>query len=424
MMSECGKTQSVVETGKPANPAGRKYRVAYLVTHPIQYQAPLLRLLSAQPDIDLTVFFQSDLSVKGYRDPGFGRTIEWDIPLLDGYRHEFLPAFGARDTLAGLRPYSYGIATRLWRTQFDVLWVHGYARWFNWIAILAARMASIPVLMRDEATSISNPRSAFKATAKRLIFFSALRAVCNGFLAIGTLNRKYYLANGIAERSIFSVPYCVDNDFFAGRARAASRRREELRTELGLSPGRPVVLYASKFQRRKRAHDLLAAFEQIAPRIPDGTRPYLLFLGDGEMRQELETRAASIRQDVQFLGFRNQSELPAFFDLCDVFVLPSEFEPWGLIINEVMSVGRPVIVSDHVGCWPDLVRNGVNGYVYPVGDVGALADALQRCIEQRETLDAMGRASRAIIEQWNYQKDLDGIRAALAAIVGSRPQAE
>ena len=91
----------------------RRYRIAYLVTHPIQYQAPLLRLIAEQPDFDLTVFFQSDFSLHTHHDEGFGRAIAWDIPLLDGYRHEFLPAIGRRDMISAHRPFSYGFIRRL-----------------------------------------------------------------------------------------------------------------------------------------------------------------------------------------------------------------------------------------------------------------------------------------------------------------------
>lgn len=404
-----------------ADKAGRRWRVAYLVTHPIQYQAPLLRLIAAEPDIELTVFFQSDLSLRGYRDPGFARTVEWDVPLLDGYRHEFLPALGSRDSVEGWRPLSYGIATRLWRGRFDVLWVHGYARWFNWIAIAAARLAGIAVLVRDEATPVSTARSPARILLKRL-FFRVLGAAAHGFLAIGSLNRDYYLQNGIQPRRVFPMPYCVDNDYFARLAQRAAPRRETLRAELGLAPGRPIVLYAAKFTARKRAGDLIAAFSRLrAFTMPTGGRPYLLLAGDGEQRPALEEQARVLGDDVRFLGFRNQSELPALFNLCDVFVLPSAHEPWGLIVNEVMSAGRAVIITDEAGCGPDLVRDGINGFVYPAGDVDALAAALARVLGDPGTAQAMGRASAEIIAGWSFRNDIDGLRTALRAVGGGRP---
>lgn len=390
-------------------------RLAYLVSHPIQYQVPLLRLLSAQPDIDLTVFFERDLST-GYHDPGFGRVVQWDVSLLEGYRHEFLARSGETGASGRL---IWDLVRRLWRREFDVLWIHGYARWINWVAMVVAWLRSVPILVRDEAHATSARRSPTKARLK-LLFFGVLAWFCDGFLAIGTLNRDYYIRNGIDQRRIFLVPYCVDNDFFASRARAAVAQRGVLRAELGLASGRPVILYAAKFQARKRAGDLLLAFQTLTAEVRAGDRPYLLFVGDGELRPALEKRAEAMKGDVKFLGFRNQSELPALFDLCDIFVLPSDSEPWGLAVNEAMSVGRAIVVSDQVGCAPDLVKNGVNGFVCPVGDIKALADALANITRSRETLAAMGAASAAVIAHWDYQRDLCGLRRAIAAVTERR----
>lgn len=395
--------------------AGR-HRIAYLVSHPIQYQAPLLRYLADQHDFDIHVYFRSDLSVGQFYDEGFGTAIHWDVSLLDGYRHEFLPAIGPTDRIDLLRPINYGMARRLWTGRYDALWVHGYAPWFNWVAMAAAKLAFMPVLVRDEATSQSKPRSPLKAFIKRHLFFRLLNVMADGYLAIGSLNRRYYVENGIDGRRVFPGPYCVDNAYFGELAKAAAPHREELRAKLGLQPMRPVILYASKLQRRKRPDDLLAAFSLLSQAGWKGAKPYLLFVGDGEMLAELEEAARPHGEDVRFLGFRNQSELPAFFDLCDLFVLPSLAEPWGLIVNEVMSCARPVVVSDEVGCWPDLVKDGVNGFVFPAKDIRALASSLARLLEDEALRMSMGKAGRDIIESWGFPQFADGLREAMAAV--------
>ena len=386
----------------------RRHRIAYLVSHPIQYQAPLLRYLSAQPDFDLTVFFRSDHSVGSHYDEGFGKTIDWDVDLLSGYRHEFLPALGRTDLIDHLRPVNYGLARRL-RGRFDALWVHGYAPWFNQSALVTAKAMGMVTLVRDEASALSKQRSPLKTALKRQTFFRFLNLAVDGYLAIGTLNRRYYEANGAVPERIFSAPYCVDNDYFQARAEASKPHRETFRSGLGLQPGRPIILYASKLQRRKKPDDLLAAYQ----RLDSAARPYLLFVGDGEMRAELEPAAS---ESVRFLGFRNQSELPAFFDLCDLFVLPSVAEPWGLIVNEVMCAGKPVVVSDEVGCAPDLVKDGVNGFVFPAGDVPALARCLTALTADTAQCRAMGEASRAIVGSWGIPEVADGLRRALTSL--------
>lgn len=394
-----------------------KVKLAYLVTHPIQYQVPLLRKIAEEPDIDLTVFFCSDFSVKGFTDPGFGRVVEWDVPLLEGYKYEFLPAVGGTDRVSFWRPFNYGLAKRLKKGRFDVIWIHGYARWFHWIAMVIAKRLGIKVLIRDEANPISTRRGLLKRMTKQ-IFFRGLKIVCNGFLAIGTLNRDYYYQNGIEKERIFLVPYAVDNSFFQSKAVASAVTRAELQSSLGLELGRPIILYASKLIERKRPADLLEAYARLSPDGQVEPNPYLLIIGDGDMRPSLEMRASELGwSSIRFLGFINQTELPRYYDLCDVFVLPSENEPWGLVINEVMNIGRTIIVSDQVGCAPDLVRSGENGYVFKAGDIDDLATCLNKVLFDNSLRTRMGLESLLHIEEWSFKQDIMGLRKALASIV-------
>jgi glycosyltransferase involved in cell wall biosynthesis len=193
-----------------------------------------------------------------------------------------------------------------------------------------------------------------------------------------------------------------------------------LRTLLGLAPGRPIILYASKMVERKRPGDLLEAYIRLST---DGRRephPYLLFIGDGELRAELEAHAVRLGWgSIRFLGFKNQTELPAYYDLCDVFVLPSVQEPWGLVVNEVMNAGRAVIVSDEVGCAPDLVKSDINGRVFRAGDIEGLRSALAAVVDSPEKARIMGQRSVEIMSHWGFREDVAGLRHALEAVVGA-----
>lgn len=387
--------------------------VGYLVSHPIQYQAPLLRKIAKDSAIKLIVFFRSDVSTRAFKDPDFGKIIQWDVPLLDGYKYEFLPAFGKSDVISFLRPFNYGLVKRLKFHHVDALWVHGYMSWFHWVTIFMAKRLGIKVFVRDEATLISRQRGCFKRMVKRL-FFYVLNRWCDGFLAIGSLNADYYRYNGISSKKIFLVPYAVDNEFFQEKATLAARNRENLRSELGLDTGRPVILYASKLSERKRPGDLLNAYIGLSPDGKSEPHPYLLFVGDGQMRALLEKRVKKTGWDsIKFLGFKGQMDLPSFYDLCDVFVLPSVHEPWGLVVNEAMNAGRAIIVSDQVGCGPDLVKNGINGYIYEAGNVNALSCALHAILENKEVSKEMGVKSLEIINGWDFEADIEGIRQCL-----------
>jgi len=414
-------------------------RLVYLVSHPIQYQAPLLRRIAREPGIDLTVLFGSDFSVRGYRDEGFGVEVAWDTPLLEGYNWEVLRSWRDRGTVSFTSPISRGIYRRLRELRPDALWVHGYASLNSLHGILAANALGIPVLLRAESWLGDRPRSELKLAAKSLLL-RALQPAIAAVLPIGTLNAAYW-SHYFPATPQFPMPYAVDNDWFAARAAAADP--SALRAALHLDPGRPVVLFASKLQPRKHADHLLTAFAALLPPgapgpSPLGTRetvsednhplPCLVLVGDGEERARLEHQATQlgIQEHVRFAGFRNQSELPAFFRLASVFVLPSEHEPWGLIVNEAMAAGCPVIVSSDVGCHPDLIPGGPfiarglrdewgPGIVYPVGDIPALTAALRRVLSDPAP---MGEAARARLATWSFEQDIAGLRAALAHTTG------
>jgi glycosyltransferase involved in cell wall biosynthesis len=394
-------------------------RLAYLVSHPIQYQAPLLRRIAQEPDIDLTVFFGSDFSVRDYKDKGFGVGVKWDVPLLDGYRHEFLPVLRDNANPGAMSPVNYGIFSRLRGSKkvaaFDVLWVHGYSSVNALQAMLAAKLLGIPVLVRAEPWLGDRDRDGPTLAAKQL-FFKLLRGLLDGALPIGTLNAEYWRRYLGEDFPLFRMPYAVDNHYFQSRGEEAATGRAALQSELKLDPSRPVILFASKLQRRKRCGDLLEAYRNLSPE-PGRRHPYLVIVGDGEERAALERQTAECGlEGVRFCGFRNQSELPRFFDMATVFVLPSRHEPWGLIVNEVMNAGRAVIVSDDVGCQPDLIEDGVEGCVFPAGDVAALTDALRKVLATPETAVAMGERGLAKIRTWDFEEDVRGLRRALAYV--------
>ena len=386
-------------------------RLAYFVSHPIQYQAPLLRIIAADPEFDLKVFFYSNFSLQAYQDKGFNRVIEWDVPLTEGYESHFLDYWGNKEWQNWLQqPIAKDISRQLRQGKFDVVWVHG---WF-WLcsiqAILAAHHLGIPVLLRGESNSLSEPTNPLKRKAKR-VFLDWLFQKISGFLCIGTLNRQFYKNYGIPDNRLFSVPYAVDNEYFQKRAIIASSNREELRRSLNLEPGRPIILYAAKLIDVKRPQDLLAAYRLLSADGVQEPDPYLLLVGDGVLRPALEAQAKETQwKSIRFLGFRNQSEMPTIYDLCDVFVLPSDFEPWGLAVNEVMNAGKAVVVSDRVGCVPDLVKEGQNGRIYPVGDVAALVKTIQWAIANRTSA---GDCSLKQIQRWSYQEDIQGLKQAL-----------
>lgn len=395
------------------SPPAKSVRIAYLATHPIQYQAPLLRLIAAEPGIHLKAFFRSPMGLRSYVDKGFGQAIAWDVPLLDGYEHEFLPALGdPLKVTPFLRPLNYGLGRRLAEGRFDVLWVHGYARVFHQAAMLGAKARGLKILLRDEPTAISKPRGGIKRVVKRRVF-GALASLVDGVLAIGTLNRQYWIAQGFDPAKVYSMPYAVDNQRFRAGAEAAAANRAGFLASLGLPADRPRILFSGKLTHIKAPDVLLEAFARVSE-----PKASLCLVGDGPLRGQLEIRARElgVADRVLFAGFRNQRELPAFYDAADVFVLPSRQEPWGLVVNEAMNAGRAIVVSDKVGSGPDLVHPGENGAIVPTGDPDALAAAFRDVLASPARSAAMGQRSLEIIGRWSYREDVAGLKQALAGI--------
>lgn len=365
-------------------------RLLYLVSHPIQYQAPLLRRIAAEPGIRLRVVFERVHTAQGYHDPGFGTEVRWDVDLRGGYDNAALGETCLRREIR----------------DADAVWLHGWQSPMLLKALGLARVLGRPVLMRGENQDQAMPDGAgLRGWLKRRYLAWIFRR-SGAFLAVGSANRDYYLARGISSRRIFSMPYAVDNRDFAARAAAADRAA--LRRDLGIPEDAKVVLFAGKFQARKRPDLLLAAWRALpAP------RPVLLMVGDGEMRAALE---AGSEHGMVFAGFRNQGELPGLYALADAFVLPSEREPWGLAVNEAMACGTAPVVSDQVGCARDLVDDGC-GAVFPAGDAGALTAALERVLGESERL---GRAAADRIGEWDFEADVAGLVQALAFVGGER----
>jgi glycosyltransferase involved in cell wall biosynthesis len=238
-----------------------------------------------------------------------------------------------------------------------------------------------------------------------------------GFLAIGTNNANFYRSYGVPEDRIFWTPYGVDNAFFTRHAKTLAGEKRSLREREGLPPNLPVILFCGKFQKRKRPLDLLKAFAPL-----DGeSAGSLIFVGDGPLRPEMERFIADQRlKNVYLLGFRNQTELPVYYAMADVLVLPSSHEPWGLVLNEGMCFGIPVIASDRVGAAADLVQEGVNGFTYPVGNVLALRDCLRKVLVDADCRTTMGNQSRAIINRWGIKEGVEGVLMALDLVVRKR----
>lgn len=380
------------------------FRLAAIFSHPIQYFAPLLRVLAAEPEVDLTVYYCSPRGTTAMQDPGFNRAVAWDIPLLQGYRYKFLPGLlGNPMDQWTYGPVNSGIVRELSRGGYDAVWVNGYMAVTNWLAMLTCEVKRIPVLLRGE----TNPCASGPARRRlpREIFLRTILPRVAGCLYIGTNNKAFYSRYGVPESRLFFTPYSVDNDFFRARALECGPQREAIRAAWGIHDNRPVILFAGKLISRKQPLLLLEAYRRLRSRH----RCALLFAGDGPLRTAIEATVADQRiPDVHITGFLNQTVIPRAYTAADIFVLPSAAETWGLVVNEAMNFSLPVVVSDRVGCAPDLVRPGENGYVFSHHSADDLQQFLAELIVCPGRRVAFGRSSLDIIRLWNLSATAAG----------------
>jgi glycosyltransferase involved in cell wall biosynthesis len=347
------RSRRALAPGAPPRP-----RLGVLATHPIQYQAPLYQELARRGAVDIDVAYLSRAGAVPFSDPGFGVTLAWDIDLLGGYRSTEL----TRRPLGGKAAW-LASASR-WLRRQDVVVLHGHSDPEMLLAAAACRLLGVPYLLRGDSqpeSSSAGPRRA----ARHLIAGTVVRNAA-GALPIGERNAAFYRRYGRIPQ--YLAPHSVDTERFRRMAEAARPGRAERLASLGLDAERPTVIFSGKLIEQKRPLDLARAIER------SGAQLNLLLLGDGSLRPAL--RPYERRLPVRCLGFINQAELPSWYATGDILALPSGREPWGLVVNEGMACGLIPVVSDAVGCGPDLVA-GI-GEVFPAGDVGALADALGR----------------------------------------------
>jgi glycosyltransferase involved in cell wall biosynthesis len=344
-------------------------RLAVLASHPIQYYSPLFRELAQR--LDLMVFYAHRASAEDQAHAGFGVGFDWDIDLLSGYNHHFLENISATPGLGRFAGYDTPEISRwLKRGSFDAVLLLGWHLKCFWQAIWAAKRAGIPIMVRGDS-QLRTPRSTAKRAVKQLIYPGMLRLFDAAFY-VGQHSRRYWRSYNYPEGRLFFSPHCVDNEWF--KARATPEARARVRSEYGVAPNAKAVLFAGKLVPSKRPLDLLQAAQILAAQKHSVT---VLIAGAGPLEKELDAAANAANIGVIQLGFCNQTRMPEIYAAADVLVLPSDGrETWGLVANEALACGTPIVVSDACGCAPDLAE-GQAGRSFPVGVIEKLADALK-----------------------------------------------
>ena len=413
----------------------------------MQYYSPWFRHLAARSELCIKVFYLWDFGIKETTDRAFGTAFVWDIPLLKGYDSEFVPNRSKDPGTHHFRGLDNPRAVEeiaAWKP--DAVLLFGYAYATHLRLILSRRLAHVSFYFRGDSHELCRI-DGWKSRIMRQLRTVLFRRFA-GFLAVGRANDGYFRICGVPEAKIHRVPHCVDNARFQTAAAQAAIDAAEWKHEIGIPAGATVVLFAGKFEDKKRPLDLLESFvggdfrgqesggggersegrdqqerwPQISSQTPDfrpltsdpsslspassPASPVLLFVGSGPLEEALRSRAGDqLGKTIFFAPFQNQTAMPKVYAAGDVLVLPSHGrgETWGLAVNEAFNLGRPAIVSSHVGCGPDLVIEGKTGWVFPAGNVEALRSCLEEAIADPATLRRMGESAREHVENFSYE---------------------
>lgn len=373
----------------------RDLRLAVCMSHPTQYHSPWFRELSSVPGLDLDVMycFQPNALQQG---ADFGVPFEWDVSLLEGYRNSFLTNVSKSPGFHFSGCDTPEIGDVIAAGEYDAVLINGWQVKSYWQAMHACRRQRVPMMVRGDSNLIDkrplHVRVAKKLTLGRWIpRFSA-------YLTVGSLNARYYEYYGADTSRFFPVRHFVDNDAFAAGADRARGQIADIRAKWGVPAEALVVLFAGKFIDVKRPMDVIRAVER---RARAGDEVHLLMVGDGALKPECQRYALEHDVPVSFTGFLNQQAMPNAYACADVLVLSSTSETWGLVVNEAMACGVSVIISDKVGCGPDLVNSEETGVTYPMGDVDALSDAIAALAADRHLARSRGTYAQTRIAEYN-----------------------
>jgi len=373
----------------------RHKRLAIITTHPIQYYAPLFQLLNERKNIDIKVFYTWEREAAAH-DVDFGKTVEWDIPLLDGYDYQFVSNNGnlSRDFRGVKNP---GLNREIEEWGADAILVFGW-NYHSHLKAMRYFKNKIPVLFRGDSTLLDE-RPGIKQLLRRCFLRWVYRFI-DIAVYVGTNNKNYFRIHGVKERQLVFGPHAIDNKRFYDGDGSYGEEALKDRKKLGIPDEDIVWVFVGKFQDKKDPQILIRAFNE-----PENADAHLLIVGDGVLEQSLKEMAKG-NEKIHFLPFQNQSKMPVIYRMGDIFCLPSRGpgDTWGLSVNEAMACKSPVLVSDRCGCAPDLVFDGKNGYIFAAGNMEQLLDKMRAFPKDIQGLRKMGENSATIIQNWSYDQ--------------------
>ena len=382
----------------------KKIKIAVVNSHPVHYFQAMYQVINKHPNIDLTVLFLTDFGTNKDFDPEFNRSITWNLSYGEGYDSKFLC-----ERINNIKGFFSIKCPKIWteitQSDYDVIWIHGYNYFGLVLAFLAAKFSRKKIFFRSE-THLKLNRHPVRQFIRDAILAQIFRFF-DGFLAIGSLNSEYYKSLGVPAHKITLVPYTIDNDSFYSKSRLSQKEKHEFLNSLGLNPNVPTMVYCSKFSIRKNPDIVIRAFHKLSRKHIQAN---LLMVGSGPLLDQCRQMVAHDKIDnVYIAGFIGQEGLPKYLGCSDLFIQVSENEPWGLVVNEAMATGLPVLANDTIGSVQDLVEDGVNGLRLKELTAEHLEINISALLSDTAKLKQMGKHSLDKIAKWNFQSCRKGL---------------
>jgi len=375
-----------------------KQKLAIVTTHPIQYYAPIFRLLTQRGKVEVKVFYTWSQAQEKKYDPDFKKEVVWDIDLLGGYHYTFVNNVSSRPGSSHFRGIDNPtLVAEIGEWEPTAMLVFGWA-FKSHLAVLRNFKGNVPVYFRGDSTLLDEPASFSIKKMLRRLFLRWVYTHVDYALYVGNNNKQYFGKHGLQNRQLIKAPHAIDNLRFSSYSTGQIDHKNEWRQNRAIPLNAMVFLFVGKFSEKKDPLCLLNAFLQI-----NQPSACLVFVGNGELEDALK-QAAFGYENIFFEPFQNQTQMPGIYKACDVYVLPSKGpgETWGLAVNEAMACAKPVVVSNKCGCASDLVKQGENGFTFSAGNVDQLAAILQGFVTGKHNTEAMGKQSIEIIRNYSF----------------------
>ncbi|RLD59736.1 MAG: hypothetical protein DRJ01_10925 [Bacteroidetes bacterium] len=388
-------------------------KILYILSHPIQYQSPLLKKMAEQKNIDLKVLYLTKHTVGGI-DKQFRKKINWDTPLFEGYKYEFVKNSSLKPAVSGSfwGLVNWSIVQKIRKEKPEIVIVHGWTYFTNWLIYFFSFLFKAKIWMRAESPLNQElKKRKIVLLIKKIALKFFLFKIIDKFLYIGTQNKNFYKYYGVNDEKLIFAPYAVDNNMFFSEYEKYKDKKNQLKAELGIPTNNKILLSVGKYMKKKNPLDIIEAFSLVK-----NSKLTLIMLGEGELRQKMEDKIKKDNiKNVILTGFINQSEISKYYAVADVLILASTIgETWGLVVNEAMNFGLPVVCSDMPGSAYDLIEHGKNGFIFKTGNIDELKQYIEYVIENEDFCKNAISLSLNRIKDFSYDVIVENINSSIS----------